>query len=194
MARTLNSKTDNAAHAREVAGIAHLFEAKLDATALRLTNAERNIVFNSDPSLNSNQDAVFTSVGSLGSVSAVEEGAELQAYSIDLTLAGINKELLAIALQQHYQGRSAKLWLALLGENSKILGEPILLFAGRIDAMRWSAGENAQIILNIQNPLADWERAKLSRYTHSEQQKLYPNDEFFEFINHLAEKPVFWGG
>ncbi len=189
MTRPINAKTKNAASAREVAGVAHLFQAKLDLQNLRITNAPRNITISN----NENEEITFTSVGSLGNVSAVEEGAELQAYSIAVTLAGINKELLAIALQQHYQGRAAKLWLALLDKNSLIIGEPILLFAGRIDAMQWNAGENAQIILNIQNPLADWERPKLSRYTNSEQQKLFPNDKFFEFLNSLAEKPIFWG-
>ncbi len=189
MTRPINTKTKDAANASEVSGIAHLFEAKLDSQNLRITNAPRNITINN----NENKKITFTSVGSLGSVSAIEEGAELQAYSIAVTLAGINKELLAIALQQHYQGRAAKLWLVLLDENNSTIGEPILLFAGRIDAMQWNAGENSQIILNIQNPLADWERAKLSRYTNSEQQKLFPNDKFFEFLTNLAERPIFWG-
>ena len=189
MTRSINIKTKKAASAQEVAGIAHLFEAKLDLQNIQITNAPRSITITN----NENEEITFASVGALGSVSAIEEGSELQAYSIAVTLAGINKELLAIALQQHYQGRLAKLWLALLDKNSAIIGDPILLFAGRIDAMQWKAGDDAQIILNIQNPLADWERPKLSRYTNSEQQKLFPNDKFFEFLTNLAEKPIFWG-
>ena len=188
MPRSLHQETQKAASAKEVQRIAHLFEAQLDQQTLRLTNASKNISIAAD-----DETHTFLSVGDLGTVSPVEEGAELQAYAVAVSLCGINDTLIAIAQQEHVQGRNAKIYLALLDENSNLLGEPLLLFAGRIDSMHWQAGNNPSITLTVKNPLADWERNKLRRYTHSDQKNTFPEDNFFEYINTISERPITWG-
>ena len=188
MPRLLHPQTQRAAGAKEVQGIAHLFEARLDQNTLRLTNAAKDISIERD-----GETLSFRSVGALGVVSPVEEGAELQAYSIAVSLCGINEDLIAVAQQQHVQGRHADLYLALLDHNGNLVGSPLLLFAGRINTMQWQAGNNPSITLTVQNPLADWERNKLRRYTDSDQKNSFPEDNFFEYLTSISERPVTWG-
>ena len=188
MPRPLHPQTQSVAGAKEVQHIAHLFEAQLDRQTLRLTNAAKNISFASD-----SETHTFLSVGSLGTVSPVEEGAELQAYTVTVSLSGINDDLIAIAQQEHVQGRRAKIYLAMLDFNSNLVGMPLLLFAGRIDSMQWQAGNNPSITLTVKNPLADWERNKLRRYTDSDQKNIFPEDNFFEYLNTISDRPLTWG-
>ena len=188
MPRPLHSQTQDAAGEKEVQHVAHLFEAQLDRETLRLTTAAKNILVVSE-----RETQTFLSVGALGAVSSVEEGAELQAYSVAVSLCGINSDLIAVAQQEHVQGRRANIHLALLDDNSNLIGTPILLFAGRIDNMLWQVGNNPSITLTVKNPLADWERNKLRRYTHSDQQHIFPEDNFFEYINTISERPITWG-
>ncbi len=188
MPRPLHPQTLKAAGEQEVQHIAHLFEAQLDQQTLRLTTAGKNILFAGERATHT-----FLSVGALGTVSPVEEGAELQAYSVAVSLCGIDDALIAIAQQEHVQGRSAKIYLALLDCNSNLVGVPLLLFAGRIDSMQWQAGNNPSITLSIKSPLADWERNKLRRYTDSDQKSIFPEDNFFEYLNTISDRPLVWG-
>jgi hypothetical protein len=132
-------------------------------------------------------------VGTLGSLSAVPEGAELQSYAVSLTLSGIPSDLVALALADQYQGREAKIWLALLNDQHQLMGYPLLLFRGRMDTLDFELGTNAKLILTVQSRLADWERPRLRRYTHEDQQTEYPDDKGLEYISQMAEKTIYWG-
>lgn len=135
----------------------------------------------------------YLGVGNLGSLSAVPEGAELQGYAVQLTLSGIPAALISLALADTYQGRDARLYLGLLDEGHQLIGAPLLIFRGRMDTMDVELGSTATITLTIQSRLADWERPRLLRYTHEQQQADYPDDKGFEFIAQMAEKTIYWG-
>ena len=100
-------------------------------------------------------DETFTGVGNLGSISAVPEGAELQSYAIQLTLSGIPADLIALALADQYQGREAKLYLALLDEGHRLTGTPLLIFRGQMDTLDIELGQTATLTLTVQSRLAD---------------------------------------
>lgn len=135
----------------------------------------------------------YLGLGRLGSVSAVQEGTELQAYALQLTLSGIPPELISLALLDSYQGRDVRLFLLLLDDAHQPAGSPLLLFRGRMDTLDIALGDQATISLTAQNRLADWERPRLSRYTHEDQKVAYPDDKGFEFIAQMAEKTIYWG-
>jgi hypothetical protein len=141
----------------------------------------------------SHQGQVFAGVGALGAASAVAEGAELQGYAIQLTLSAIPVELVSVALADQYQGRQGRLWLAFLDEAHQMQGEPLFIFAGRMDTCDLEIGETATITLTIQNRLADWERPRLRRYTDEDQQSVYDGDLGLQFVAQMAEKTIYWG-
>ena len=63
----------------------------------------------------------WTGLGRLGGIDAVKEGASLEARGVALKLSGVpisgegDSENISIALNQTYQGRDAKVWVAPLG-------------------------------------------------------------------------------
>jgi len=135
----------------------------------------------------------FLGTGNLGRVGPAQEGTELQPYSLTLALSGVNPAHLSIALGEHYQGRAAKIWLGFLDANHAVIADPVLLFHGRMDDMPIILGETAEVAVNVESRLADWERPRISRYTDAEQQQLFPGDRGLEFVSATVEKELVWG-
>lgn len=135
----------------------------------------------------------YTGIGNLGTISAVPEGAELQSYAVELTLSGIPAELVSLALADQYQGREARLYLALLDDGHRVIGAPLLIFRGQMDTLDIELGQTATLRLAVQSRLADWERPRLRRYTQEDQQADYPEDKGFEFVPQMVEKTIYWG-
>ena len=53
----------------------------------------------------------YLGVGTLGSISSISETQEIAATGIRFGLSGIPSDILAVALTEPYQGRSAKIYL-----------------------------------------------------------------------------------
>jgi hypothetical protein len=136
----------------------------------------------------------YQGVGALGRIFALSEGAELQPYSGQLELSGVDPAMIALALGSHYQGRSVKLWLALLDVAHLWTSPPFLAFSGRMDTMTIALGATATITLSVQSHLADWENPRVRRYTNEDQQQLFPGDKGLEFVAAIVNKKLNWGG
>lgn len=161
-----------------------LAEMEFETGTVRVTDVPFNISWNREN---------FTGVGQLGGISAVEEGAELQSYAINLSLSGIPSELVSLALLDAYQGKDVRIYLALLDTEHRLIGDPMLLFRGRMDTMDIELGETATITLTVQSRMADWERPRLRRYTDEDQRSKYPSDKGLEYVSQMAEKTIYWG-
>lgn len=136
----------------------------------------------------------FFGVGNLGRISFVQEAAELQAYQTVVSLSSVPSEMLAIALGEHYQGRPGKIWLLLVDSDDRsIVGDPILVFQGRIDTMDIERGATGEIDVTLINALADWERPRGGRFNDATHQSRWPGDKFFEFVEQSVEKQIVWG-
>lgn len=136
----------------------------------------------------------YTGVGDIGAVGAIEEGIEARAFGVELTLSGVPASRLALALGEDVQGRRAEIWLGFLDQAHALVASPVLLFRGRMDTMNVSLGETATISLTAENRLADWDRPRVRRYAHADQQARFPGDLGFEFVNTTTEKEIVWGG
>lgn len=134
----------------------------------------------------------FTGLGLLGSVSAVQEGAELRSYGLALSLTGIPADAISFALLEAYQGRSATIWEVLLDANNAPVADPFIVFRGRMDQMDILLGETASVTLRVENRLTDWERARTRRYTAEDQKAAHPSDEFFSFVPAVVETEIVW--
>lgn len=131
--------------------------------------------------------------GTIGTLSDIEETAELQANGIKLTLSGIPSTYVSIALTTEYQGSTATEYLGFLNNDYVLVDDPFIIFVGKVDTMSISLSDTATIELEIENRLVDWERPKISRFTNEEQQNLYSGDKGLEFVDSVAEKELFWG-
>lgn len=133
-------------------------------------------------------------VGDFGGFSDVEEGADISARGITLTLSGIPSNLLTHALASNYRGRSAKLWFGMLSAAGVLDAAPYQIFGGRVDTMTISdEGETSTISVACENRLIDLRRPRVSRYTHEEQIARHDGDLGLSFVARLAEKPLYWG-
>ncbi len=130
--------------------------------------------------------------GNLGSISSVSESLDLQPARVRLGLSGIPSELVRVALDEHYQGRSAKIWIALLDAHDAIVA-PKLIFSGRIDVMQGALGEANGISVSLESRMADWQRPRIRRYTKEDQAFEYPADRGFDYVSDIAQKEILWG-
>lgn len=132
--------------------------------------------------------------GYVASMDAVQETSELQANGLAFTLSGVPQEHIALALGQHYQGRSCKVWLAPLDASTyQPLADPMLVFSGRMDTMNIQVGETATVQVTAESRLADWDRPRVRRYNHADQTARYPDDRGLEFVEAVAEMELVWG-
>jgi hypothetical protein len=131
--------------------------------------------------------------GRIGSISAIDEGEDLQAYGVRLTLSGVNPALLSIALAEDYQGRPVLISLALLDTDHNIIETPVLVYRGRMDTMPMEVGQVATITLNVEGRLVDFERPRVRRYNSEDQQIVHATDRFFDFVPQMVSKELYWG-
>lgn len=135
----------------------------------------------------------YVGTGQLGKISTIEEATELQAYGLKLELSGIPNTLINTALSEHYQGRSANIWLGALTAAHTLIADPTLVFFGRMDNIEIQVGDTATLILAVENKLVDWDRPRIRRFNNADQQAEYPGDLGCEFVEVTANKTIFWG-
>jgi hypothetical protein len=142
----------------------------------------------------------YQGIGTLGTISPVEETTDLSARGINFQLSGVPSAYVAIALTENYQGRECSVLFGALDSSGALVASPVTIFAGRMDVMSVNDdGQEASIIMTAENKLVDFRRPREVRYTHEEQQNLYPpgpgtpGDLGLEFVNAIQEKQIYWG-
>jgi hypothetical protein len=183
MSRTLTTAVDNALQGGNVPYMM-LIQLDFASGTLRLCSAAYNFSWNG---------YTWTGAGNLASIQAIEEGAELQMYGVQMTLSAIPAALVSNALNQTYRGRSALIYLAPLDSSYNVLADPVVAFSGRMDQMQIEIGQTATITLSAESRLTDWERPRIRRYNSEDQQAAYPGDLGFQFVPQMVEKQITWG-
>lgn len=184
MSRTIHADVITASQSAHVVAVA----------AVDLDFSSGHVRLNSSPYELTIDSNAYTGAGNLGAISLVEEGSELKSYGMTMKLSGISTSLISIALSEHYQGRDATVYIALLNTTTHaIVGTPLLVWKGRMDTMDITAGQTAEFTLSCESRLVDWERPRIRRYTHEDQQLYYPGDTFFEFVPQMQDFQLVWG-
>lgn len=131
----------------------------------------------------------YIGAGTILSISGIEEAADLSAKGIVLTLSGVDTSLISLALQEPYQGRSARVLLGVTGVN-----DFVEVFAGLMDVMTLQEnGTSATIELTVESKLVTLQRPNVRRYTSQSQKLRYPTDTFFDYVEQLQDKEIAWG-
>lgn len=129
----------------------------------------------------------------IGSIDEVQESSTLAIYPLRLTLSGVDPANVSIALDEPVQGRRVRVYLGYLDDGHQLLADPRLIWSGHMDTMAISLGAEAVITVSAQSKMADWERARVRRYTDADQKSDYPADRGLEFVAETAEKELIWG-
>ena len=138
--------------------------------------------------------ATYAGIGALSSISTIEETEDLSARGLTIDLTGVPNDLVAAALTEPYQGRTAAVRFGTLNADTGAVIESITIFSGRMDTMLISNdGKSATIGISVESKLVDFQRTRESRYTHEEQLRRFPADTGLEYVAGLQDKVIYWG-
>lgn len=183
MARDLTSGMISAIDAT-VVRVAAAIEAEFGSGTVRLWTGITTLSWNS---------VSWSGLGELIGASEVEEGLDISAKGVALTLSGVPSDLLTLT-EDDYRNKPIRIWLLQMNEAFDAVEESYLRFAGRMDTMAIrDDGGTAVITMQCESILADLTRPRVVRYTDAEQKRLHPGDRGLEFVAKLAEKPLYWG-
>lgn len=135
----------------------------------------------------------YAGLGVLGSLSEITEGAEARSYGAKLTLTGIPLEFAEYLAAQRVRGRSCELWQGFADVNHRIIGEPFPVFTGRMDTLDVQVGQSTSVEIAAESILIDWERARVRRFTPSDQRAHYPGDKGFDHVARMTNLEIQWG-
>jgi hypothetical protein len=175
-----------------------VFKAELDKAVVKLAYLvtlefdEGTIAFSSTCANINYSGITYIGFGNLGKVSSLSEGLSLDPQTHNISLSGVNQDILNLLLTTNYINRPSTCYLAALNDQNEIIGTPLTYFKGTMDSLAFSFGKIANISVIIKDELAIWDRPKKERYTHQDQQTTYPTDLGFEFVAELSSKTVIW--
>lgn len=134
-------------------------------------------------------------VGDFGSISSIEEGSEISAYSINLTLSALDSTMAGAALTEDYFMRDVTIYMGILDEDDALVDTPVQVWAGFMDVMSITAGASGgdSISLTCESELGKFDRSSNLKYTHANQQKKDSTDLFFEFLKDIEGVKISWG-
>lgn len=132
-------------------------------------------------------------LGSLGSISEVEESDGLEARPLNFSLCTPSELAVAIGPVEEYRGRPAKLYRCPLDEQFRLVGTPELCWRGTMDMMSVGiSGEAAQIVLKCETSAYGLKRPASLRMNAAQQKKRYPLDTGFDYLTDLIANPQLW--
>jgi len=139
--------------------------------------------------------ATYIGVGGIASISSTEESLELKSNNLTVKLNGIDSSYIALALAKDYYGGDAMLALAVLNKDTHtVIQDPILLFKGFMSILKVNLQDNAaDVSLELESILADWERPRVKRYNSGTQKLILGTDRGFDNVADLVNKEVVWG-
>lgn len=134
----------------------------------------------------------YTGTGTLLDISSVEETAEMAVRGASLRMTGIPSELLSLALQEPYQGRTCSIYFGVI--SGAVYSNLTQLFTGYMDEMNIEEGaDSATIEMTVENKLVDLERSRVRRFSSGYQKTKYPDDKGLDFVEDLQDKEIIWG-
>ena len=147
--------------------------------------------------------ANYVGVGDLGQVTTPQEGVDVNAGGATLELSGVNNEYLADALSDLQLGAPATIRLGLWNrQTSALVDQPIVLFAGIVDAPTISTGAEqgaggepgrGMISVPIESRLATLGAGQQRKFGRADQAIDHPNDSAFDWQSLLNYMALRWG-
>lgn len=152
-----------------------LFLGQWPSEWLRLTDAAYPIIWNG---------ATYLSTGGMLAAEDLEENGDLKTLQTRLKLSLPDAALFAKVESYSLTGIPISIWRAFLDENGAVIPDPILLMRGFSNGGAYDlTGETADIIIEVVDEMADFDRVKGRRTNHTEQMALYPGDRGFAFVS-----------
>lgn len=142
----------------------------------------------------------YQGVGVFGEISAIGEGSSVEAQGVQLKLSGIDPTLLAESMNEISRKGKAWIRLPLFDQNGSILSV-IPLYMGLIDRPEIGIDPGSPekpddgactITIEVENRLADMNRARGGRYTDQDQRSRYPQDGSLRWVSYNQDHEIIW--
>jgi hypothetical protein len=143
-------------------------------------------------------------IGSLGSMSGIEQAINGEAPVATFTLSGIDADIVRLArdeFEAEVLGRQAQVLVQFFGQddaddpdNQRPLDNPYPVWSGRCLSPSFSFTEDGtrRIDLACESLFSLRSRPQYSMYTDADQQRRFAGDKGFEFVASLVNKTVTW--
>ena len=130
-------------------------------------------------------------------ISEISETTDGQSESVTVSFDAIPSQVMASITTTQYQGRTLKIYRGVIDTTSlAVVADPELAFSGIMERDRIiDDGVISTIIINAVSQLSNQLKPRVYRYTHNDQQLLYPddNDSGLEFLPELQAVEINWG-
>lgn len=137
----------------------------------------------------------YVGLGYLGSITPIEETADVRANGVVFQVSGVPSSLIATVLGDAYSRRDAKIWVGALDATGALVADPDLMFSGKMNNVDFDKGEVEAIIrVYAESRLVDLRRSRERRYTHEDQQIDFPGDLGLQYMARAQSTPLNWGG
>lgn len=182
MTRQINAATI-AALSGDNLNMATLVQIDFD-TPIKVTNWARNV---------SALSTTFLSSSDLLEIDQISETSELQINSLNLTFSGVSQTFVSLFLTNNYIDVRTRIWTAVLSNADVVIGEPILIFDGRITGYGISdTDDTSTVAVEVASHWKDFDKTN-GRKTNSNTQQLYfAGDKGFDFAADTV-KDIKWG-
>lgn len=135
----------------------------------------------------------YLGIGTLGSVSGIEESEDLTPTPVRLTLSGIESSLLAYALDATEYGSEVTIYEAARNDDGTLIGSPQIIYRGTVENTEAVRGTDNSVVVVVQHVLQALNEKSGKRYSDAYQQSQYSGDVAFEFIALMADIKLRWG-
>jgi len=137
----------------------------------------------------------YLAAGGALQISEVTEEDTLKIESITITLSALDTSVVSYFLDNDYMDKQVIVRKAVIGDDHQIIGDPILVFDGRLDQPTITEDFNsstAVIQVKASSHWADFDKSNGRHTNDAEQKQLFPGDTFFEKAS-VVNKDVKWG-
>lgn len=186
MSRDLTTDVANAFSAAQVKPVI-LAKLEFASGTVRVHSGIGNLTFASE---------TYTGVGTLGTVSDIEETIDESSNSVTLTLSAASS-VLSLMLTESGSGRNrpAKVWLGAKNLSSDaLLADPALMYSGFISHITHTDdGTTGSVTVHLVDETGDQERTKERRLTMEDQLRIDPTDTGLRYVVDLPNREITWG-
>lgn len=137
---------------------------------------------------------VFEATGNLLQVSTIEDGAEVHARGINVSLSGFDPTLLPLVLNDFQVGLPVTIYFgAFDSQTSQQVSNSCIAWQGRTDEPTVTVDQSsATISIACESLLMDMNTPVPWRYTNQDQQLFFPGDLGFIWVNAIQSVPIYW--
>ena len=153
-------------------------------TPIKVTNWARSV---------SVLGTTFVSSADLLEIDQVSESSELQVNSLNITFSGVDQNAVSLFLTNNYIDVRTRIWTAVLDNSDSAIGQPILLFDGRITGFGITdSRDSSTVTVEVASHWKDFDKTNGRKTNSNTQQLHFAGDKGFDFAAESV-KDIKWG-